>query len=161
MEQQEFLDIYDFTDSFCLHVTRYDEEQAQSENAERDLRSRSGQSLGSKGNKGGAGVRPVAATWKWGDTAGSKWSPVYYYRVWQWCTVDKKRTAQLFVAYLLHGELLSVSCTILRAENQVIQAYLESLKAGVCGCFYEWVTKIENYVGAEGQAQSHVSQQQQ
>uniref|UniRef100_A0A4W6FF44 Tubulin tyrosine ligase-like family, member 1 n=1 Tax=Lates calcarifer TaxID=8187 RepID=A0A4W6FF44_LATCA len=42
----------------------YDEEQAQSENAERDLRSRSGQSLGSKGTKGSAGVRPVAATWK-------------------------------------------------------------------------------------------------
>uniref|UniRef100_A0A3B3BH90 Tubulin tyrosine ligase-like family, member 1 n=1 Tax=Oryzias melastigma TaxID=30732 RepID=A0A3B3BH90_ORYME len=42
----------------------YDEEQAQSENAERDLRSRSGQSLGSKGSKGSAGVRPAAATWK-------------------------------------------------------------------------------------------------
>ncbi|XP_026219795.1 probable tubulin polyglutamylase TTLL1 isoform X2 [Anabas testudineus] len=42
----------------------YDEEQAQSENAERDLRSRSGQSLGSKGTKGSAGVRPTAATWK-------------------------------------------------------------------------------------------------
>uniref|UniRef100_A0A672ZPG2 Polyglutamylase complex subunit TTLL1 n=1 Tax=Sphaeramia orbicularis TaxID=375764 RepID=A0A672ZPG2_9TELE len=42
----------------------YDEEQAQSENADRDLRSRSGQSLGSKGSKGSAGVRPVAATWK-------------------------------------------------------------------------------------------------
>ncbi|XP_034382775.1 probable tubulin polyglutamylase TTLL1 isoform X3 [Cyclopterus lumpus] len=42
----------------------YDEEQAQSENAERDLRSRSGQSLGSKGTKGSAGVRPAAATWK-------------------------------------------------------------------------------------------------
>lgn len=43
---------------------RYDEEQAQSENAERELRSRSGQSLGSKGGKGSAGVRPAAATWK-------------------------------------------------------------------------------------------------
>uniref|UniRef100_A0A8D2ZPB5 Tubulin tyrosine ligase-like family, member 1 n=1 Tax=Scophthalmus maximus TaxID=52904 RepID=A0A8D2ZPB5_SCOMX len=42
----------------------YDEEQAQSENAERDLRNRSGQSLGSKGNKGSAGIRPTAATWK-------------------------------------------------------------------------------------------------
>uniref|UniRef100_A0A3P9J8K5 Polyglutamylase complex subunit TTLL1 n=1 Tax=Oryzias latipes TaxID=8090 RepID=A0A3P9J8K5_ORYLA len=42
----------------------YDEEQAQNENAERDLRSRSGPSLGSKGIKGSAGVRPTAATWK-------------------------------------------------------------------------------------------------
>lgn len=50
--------------SVPLCVTRYDEEQAQSENAERDLRSRSGQSLGSKGTKGSAGVRPAAATWK-------------------------------------------------------------------------------------------------
>lgn len=51
-----------------LSVTRYDEEQAQSENAERELRSRSGQCVGSKGGKGGAGVRPGAATWKWSDT---------------------------------------------------------------------------------------------
>lgn len=52
--------------SLFLHpvVTRYDEEQAQSENAERDLRSRSGQTLGTKGSKGSAGVRPTAATWK-------------------------------------------------------------------------------------------------
>ncbi|XP_056434527.1 probable tubulin polyglutamylase TTLL1 [Gadus chalcogrammus] len=45
----------------------YDEEQALSENADRELRSRSGQSLGSKGAKGagsGAGQRPTAATWK-------------------------------------------------------------------------------------------------
>uniref|UniRef100_A0A8C7SRA7 Polyglutamylase complex subunit TTLL1 n=1 Tax=Oncorhynchus mykiss TaxID=8022 RepID=A0A8C7SRA7_ONCMY len=43
----------------------YDEEQALSENVERDLRSRSGQSLGSKGMaKGGTGPRPAAATWK-------------------------------------------------------------------------------------------------
>lgn len=49
---------------YSLSPTRYDEEQAQSENAERDLRSRSGQSLGSKGSKGSAGVRPAAATWK-------------------------------------------------------------------------------------------------
>uniref|UniRef100_A0A8K9WVP8 Polyglutamylase complex subunit TTLL1 n=1 Tax=Oncorhynchus mykiss TaxID=8022 RepID=A0A8K9WVP8_ONCMY len=43
----------------------YDEEQALSENAERDLRSRSGQSLGSKGTaKVGTGPRPAAATWK-------------------------------------------------------------------------------------------------
>uniref|UniRef100_A0A3Q2SVL9 Tubulin tyrosine ligase-like family, member 1 n=1 Tax=Fundulus heteroclitus TaxID=8078 RepID=A0A3Q2SVL9_FUNHE len=42
----------------------YDEEQAQSESAERDLRSRSGQLLGSKGTKGSAGARPAAATWK-------------------------------------------------------------------------------------------------
>uniref|UniRef100_A0A7N8XMR0 Polyglutamylase complex subunit TTLL1 n=1 Tax=Mastacembelus armatus TaxID=205130 RepID=A0A7N8XMR0_9TELE len=42
----------------------YDEEQAQSENTERDLRSRSGQSLGSKGTKGSAAVRSTAATWK-------------------------------------------------------------------------------------------------
>ena len=47
-----------------LSVTRYDEEQAQSENAERELRSRSGQALGSKGSKGGGGLRPGAATWK-------------------------------------------------------------------------------------------------
>lgn len=53
--------------SHCFCVIRYDEEQAQSENAERDLRSRSGQSLGSKGTKGSAGVRPTAATWKWSD----------------------------------------------------------------------------------------------
>ena len=52
------------TDELLLGVTRYDEEQAQSENAERDLRSRSGQSLGSKGSKGSAGIRPAAATWK-------------------------------------------------------------------------------------------------
>nr|XP_020455294.1 probable tubulin polyglutamylase TTLL1 isoform X2 [Monopterus albus] len=42
----------------------YDEEQAQSENVDRDLRSRSGQSVGSKGTKGSASVRPPAATWK-------------------------------------------------------------------------------------------------
>lgn len=47
-----------------LSITRYDEEQAQSENAERELRSRSGQALGSKGSKGGGGIRPGAATWK-------------------------------------------------------------------------------------------------
>lgn len=50
-------------------MSRYDEEQAQSENAERDLRSRSSQPLGSKGTKGSAGVRLAAATWKWGDIA--------------------------------------------------------------------------------------------
>ncbi|KAK7886116.1 hypothetical protein WMY93_025737 [Mugilogobius chulae] len=37
----------------------YDEEQAQTENAERDLRSRSGPSLGSKGSRGSAGVGPL------------------------------------------------------------------------------------------------------
>uniref|UniRef100_A0A3B3ZF68 Uncharacterized protein n=1 Tax=Periophthalmus magnuspinnatus TaxID=409849 RepID=A0A3B3ZF68_9GOBI len=42
----------------------YDEEQAQTENADRDLRSRSGQSLGSKGSRGSAGGRPTTATWK-------------------------------------------------------------------------------------------------
>lgn len=42
----------------------YDEEQAMSENTVRDLRSRSGQSLGSKSTKSG-NVRPVTATWKW------------------------------------------------------------------------------------------------
>uniref|UniRef100_A0AAQ4S8V3 Tubulin tyrosine ligase-like family, member 1 n=1 Tax=Gasterosteus aculeatus aculeatus TaxID=481459 RepID=A0AAQ4S8V3_GASAC len=43
----------------------YDEElQAQSDHGERDLRTRSGQSLGSKGTKGSAGARPPAATWK-------------------------------------------------------------------------------------------------
>uniref|UniRef100_A0A3B3WFE8 Tubulin tyrosine ligase-like family, member 1 n=1 Tax=Poecilia mexicana TaxID=48701 RepID=A0A3B3WFE8_9TELE len=42
----------------------YDEEQAQSESAERDLRSRSGQLLGSKGARGSVGARPAAATWK-------------------------------------------------------------------------------------------------
>ena len=47
-----------------LVVPRYDEEQAQSENAERDLRSRSGHSMGPKGIKGAAGMRPTAATWK-------------------------------------------------------------------------------------------------
>ncbi|XP_053097711.1 probable tubulin polyglutamylase TTLL1 isoform X1 [Pangasianodon hypophthalmus] len=41
----------------------YDEEQAMSENTDRDLRSRSGQSLGSKSTKSGS-VRPVTATWK-------------------------------------------------------------------------------------------------
>ncbi|KAK3544839.1 hypothetical protein QTP86_027513 [Hemibagrus guttatus] len=48
---------------FSLGVTSYDEEQAMSENTERDLRSRSGQSLGSKSTKSGS-VRPVTATWK-------------------------------------------------------------------------------------------------
>lgn len=58
----------------CFCVIRYDEEQAQSENAERDLRSRSGQSLGSKGTKGSAGVRPTAATWKWSDNFSLKFT---------------------------------------------------------------------------------------
>lgn len=42
----------------------YDEEQAQNENTDRDLRSRSGQSLGTKSTKSGS-TRPVTATWKW------------------------------------------------------------------------------------------------
>ncbi|KAI5617836.1 putative tubulin polyglutamylase TTLL1 [Silurus asotus] len=41
----------------------YDEEQAMSENTDRDLRSRSGQSLASKSTKPGS-ARPVTATWK-------------------------------------------------------------------------------------------------
>uniref|UniRef100_A0A673MCB4 Tubulin tyrosine ligase-like family, member 1 n=1 Tax=Sinocyclocheilus rhinocerous TaxID=307959 RepID=A0A673MCB4_9TELE len=41
----------------------YDEEQALSESAERDLRSRSGQLLGSKGSRSSS-VRPFPATWK-------------------------------------------------------------------------------------------------
>ncbi|XP_069048953.1 polyglutamylase complex subunit TTLL1 isoform X1 [Lepisosteus oculatus] len=41
----------------------YDEELAQSENADRDLRSRSGQSLGSKGGRASS-MRPGPATWK-------------------------------------------------------------------------------------------------
>ncbi|KAM9468376.1 polyglutamylase complex subunit TTLL1 isoform 1-T1 [Clarias gariepinus] len=41
----------------------YDEEQAQNENTDRDLRSRSGQSLGTKSTKSGS-TRPVTATWK-------------------------------------------------------------------------------------------------
>nr|XP_055062934.1 polyglutamylase complex subunit TTLL1-like [Misgurnus anguillicaudatus] len=41
----------------------YDEEQAVSESAERDLRSRSGQSSGSKGSRSSS-VRPFPATWK-------------------------------------------------------------------------------------------------
>ncbi|CAG02439.1 unnamed protein product [Tetraodon nigroviridis] len=42
----------------------YDEEQAHSENGERELKSRSGQALGTKGPKGAGGVRAGAATWK-------------------------------------------------------------------------------------------------
>ncbi|KAL1276720.1 hypothetical protein QQF64_036343 [Cirrhinus molitorella] len=41
----------------------YDEEQALSESAERDLRSRWGQPLGSKGSRSSS-VRPFPATWK-------------------------------------------------------------------------------------------------
>lgn len=46
----------------CVSLS-YDEEQAMSENTDRDLRSRSGQSLGTKSTKSGS-VRPVMATWK-------------------------------------------------------------------------------------------------
>ncbi|XP_061920800.1 probable tubulin polyglutamylase TTLL1 isoform X2 [Entelurus aequoreus] len=49
-------------DALGNYQVLYDEEQAQVENA--DLRSRSGQSLGSKGTKVNTGVRPAAATWK-------------------------------------------------------------------------------------------------
>lgn len=59
--------------SRCLSSIRYDEEQAQSESAEHDLRSRSGQLLGSKGTRGCAGARPAAATWKWGDVTDSEY----------------------------------------------------------------------------------------
>lgn len=53
--------------SFFFVSLSYDEEQAQSENT--DLRSRSGQSLGSKSTRASS-VRPVPATWKWGQDLG-------------------------------------------------------------------------------------------
>lgn len=155
--------------SIPLHVTRYDEEQAQSENAERDLRSRSGQSLGSKGTKGGAGVRPVAATWKWDDFADSKWLPVYYYRVRQWGTVDKKRTIQTFLfspptewrnAPCLHFWQGNDNSTWRKINNPDIFGEFKGWSLWLFVWISNW--KWRNYVGgAEGQARSCISQQQQ
>uniref|UniRef100_A0A669Q839 Tubulin tyrosine ligase like 1 n=1 Tax=Phasianus colchicus TaxID=9054 RepID=A0A669Q839_PHACC len=42
----------------------YDEEMAQSDGSDRDLRSRSGQSTGTKGNRGRDSGKPVLTTWK-------------------------------------------------------------------------------------------------
>ncbi|RXM30173.1 putative tubulin polyglutamylase TTLL1 [Acipenser ruthenus] len=51
-------------DSFGNYELLYDEEVAQSENADRDLRNRSGQSVGSKGGRMNNSGKPMPATWK-------------------------------------------------------------------------------------------------
>ncbi|MGH0116526.1 UNVERIFIED_CONTAM: hypothetical protein FKN15_009659 [Acipenser sinensis] len=51
-------------DSFGNYELLYDEEVAQSENADRDLRNWSGQSVGSKGGRMNNSGRPMPATWK-------------------------------------------------------------------------------------------------
>lgn len=45
-------------------IFRYDEEMAQSDGPDRDLRSRSGQSTGVKGNRARDSGKPVLTTWK-------------------------------------------------------------------------------------------------
>lgn len=50
------------------------------------------------------------------------------------------------LAHLLNGGMLPASnfdraMTTLRGGKSIIRTYLESLKAGVCGSLYEWVTK--------------------
>lgn len=45
-------------------VSRYDEELAQGDGADRELRSRPGQSLGPKGSRQRDAGRPVLTTWK-------------------------------------------------------------------------------------------------
>lgn len=99
----------------CLFFTRYDEEQAQSENAERDLRGRSGQLLGSKGTKGTASARSAAATWKWGCATDSEWLPLPYCGLQTYC--NKTRTTQTFLS---QSSLHSSDCGTLLFKYGVI-----------------------------------------
>lgn len=48
----------------CFSVSRYDEELAQGDGADRELRSRPGQSLGPRGGRSRDSGRTVLTTWK-------------------------------------------------------------------------------------------------
>lgn len=143
-----------FRKSLCLHihwtstvsVIRYDEEQAQSENAERDLRSRSGQSLGSKGTKGSAGVRPTAATWKWSDNFSLKFASC---TTLQGPSVVNHLDFFFFLAHWTDAPSVQISLTVaqgamallLSGEKSAMCSHWEGWKACVCHCLYECKTK--------------------
>lgn len=130
----------------CFCVIRYDEEQAQSENAERDLRSRSGQSLGSKGTKGSAGVRPTAATWKWSDNFSLKFTSC---TTLQGPSVVNHLDLFFFLAHWTDAPSVQISLTVaqgamallLSGEKSAMCSHWEGWKACVCHCLYECKTK--------------------